>query len=211
MENIEQTPKTTMKNKITFEDKKWEGTLLTIRTYPDPVLKKVALPVEEFNEELATLCHNMIYTMYMCNGIGLAGPQIGLSQRIFVIDVDYNRQKVIAENGEEETLLTNMKPQIFINPVYRNTTDKKIMFQEGCLSLPEVYDDVERFESIVVDYLTPQGEPQTLEAKDLLSICIQHEYDHIEGIVFIERLSQLKKKFYAKKLTKDKKRHAEAP
>lgn len=181
-----------------------EGELLNIHTYPDPVLTKKAVNVEEseFNDELKVLCKNMLYTMYNAPGIGLAAPQIGLSKRIFVIDVEYNREETSEDSGEYT--LSNFEPMIFINPVIKeeigNTT-----YQEGCLSLPGVYEDVKRAGEIIVEYQDTDGNKQEIKATELLSICIQHENDHLDGIVFIDRLSTLKKNFFKKKLTKAKK------
>lgn len=187
-----------------IENYKFEGKNLEIVTYPDPVLTKVAEEVkaEEFNEELAELCKNMLYTMYNAPGIGLAAPQIGLSKRIFVIDVDYDREET--EEGSGEYVLSNFNPRVFINPKFK-LKEGDITYQEGCLSLPGVYEDVKRFEHVVVEYQNTSGEVQEMEANELLSICIQHENDHLDGIVFIDRLSSLKKNFFKKKLIKQKK------
>lgn len=182
-----------------------EGELLNIHTYPDPVLTKVAQPVEahEFNDELKVLCKNMLYTMYDAPGIGLAAPQIGVSKRIFVIDVDFTREETF--EGSEEYTLGNFNPLVFINPKFV-LEDGQTTYQEGCLSLPGIYEDVKRFERITVEYQDTDGNVHQIEASDLLSICIQHENDHLDGIVFIDRLSALKKKFFQNKLIKDKKR-----
>lgn len=185
-----------------LENYKLEGELLNIHTYPDPVLTTVATEVTEFNDELALLCKNMLYTMYHAPGIGLAAPQIGISKRIFVIDVDYSRDETAEDSGEYT--LGNFNPRIFINPKFVET-DGQTTYQEGCLSLPGVYEDVKRFDTIKVEYQDVKGETHTLDADELLSICIQHENDHLDGIVFIERLSQLKKSFLKKKLIKAKK------
>ena len=113
-----------------------EGDLLNIHTYPDPVLTKKAEEVVEFNEELKTLCKNMLYTMYNAPGIGLAAPQIGLSKRVFVIDVDYNREETSEDSGEYT--LSDFNPMIFINPIIKEKVGQTT-YQEGCLSLPGVY------------------------------------------------------------------------
>lgn len=179
-----------------------EGDLLNIHTYPDPVLTKVAEDVTEFGDELKTLCKNMLYTMYNAPGIGLAAPQIGLSKRIFVVDVNYNREEVSEGSGEYS--LSDFDPMIFINPIIKNK-DGEITYQEGCLSLPGIFEDVKRFEKITVEYKDTDGNDHSIDADELLSICIQHENDHLDGIVFIERLSALKKSFFKKKLMKAKK------
>lgn len=180
---------------------KLTGEMLPIVTYPDPVLTTVATEVTEFNEELETLCTNMLYTMYKAPGIGLAAPQIGLSKRIFVVDVGYSREET--EEGSDEYVLGNFNPMVFINPKIV-LKEGEITYQEGCLSLPEVYEDVKRFEHIKVEYQDTKGNQKEMEAHELLSICIQHENDHLDGIVFIDRLSQLKKNFFKKKLIKAK-------
>ena len=192
-----------------LENYKLEGERLAIKTYPDPVLKKIAIPVEEneFGDELTRLCFDMLYTMYHAPGIGLAAPQIGISKRIFVMDIDYDREEVELADGEITHKLSNFNPRVFINP---QITDKEgeIVYQEGCLSLPGIFDDVKRFEQCKVTYQNLLGETEVLEAKDLLSICIQHENDHLDGVVFIERLSMLKKNLYSKKLIKQKKKQS---
>ena len=178
------------------------GELLPIHTYPDPVLTTKAQEVTDFNDELKVLCTNMLYTMYQTPGIGLAAPQIGLSKRIFVIDVDYSREETAEGSGEYT--LGDFNPRVFINP---KIVDKEgeIVYQEGCLSLPGIFENVKRYENIKVEYQNTDGEKLEMAADELLSICIQHENDHLDGIVFIERLSPLKKNFFKKKLTKQKK------
>lgn len=185
-----------------LENYKLEGESLEIRTYPDPVLTTVAKDVTEFNEELKTLCKNMLYTMYKAPGIGLAAPQIGVSKRIFVIDIDYERDETEEDSGE--FLLSGFNPMIFINPTFREK-EGETTYQEGCLSLPGIFEDIKRFESIIVDYYDTEGNQQSMEAAGLLSICIQHENDHLDGIVMIDRMSKLKKSFFKKKLIKAKK------
>lgn len=184
------------------ENYKLEGSQLPIHTYPDPVLTKVANEVTEFNDELKTLCKNMLYTMYHAPGIGLAAPQVGISKRLFVIDVNYKRTET--EEGSEEYVLSEFDPMILINPVIVEK-DGEITYQEGCLSLPGVYEDIKRADNIVVKYHDTEGVENILKAKDLLSICIQHENDHLDGVVFLERLSTLKRNFLRKKLLKAKK------
>ncbi|MAZ49289.1 MAG: peptide deformylase [Halobacteriovoraceae bacterium] len=185
-----------------LENYKLEGESLPIKTYPDPVLTKVAEEVTVFDQELQTLCKNMLYTMYKAPGIGLAAPQIGVSKRIFVIDVDYERDETEEDSGEY--LLSEFNPRIFINPTFKEKVGETT-YQEGCLSLPGIYEDIKRFESIVVEYNDVNGELKTMDADGLLSICIQHENDHLDGIVMIDRMSKLKKSFFKKKLIKAKK------
>ena len=140
--------------------------------------------------------------MYHAPGIGLAAPQIGVSKRIFVIDTDYSREETEEDSGEYE--LGNFNPRIFINPIIKDTNGE-IKYQEGCLSLPGIYEDIKRYETITVEYHDVHGNKQELNADELLSICIQHENDHLDGIVMIDRMSTLKKNFFRKKLIKAKK------
>jgi len=190
-------------------DYKLEGENLPIFTYPAPVLKKIAVEIKEtdFGEELNTLVRNMLFTMYHAPGIGLAAPQIGKSIRLFVMDVDFTREEIANSDGEQEYKLSNFNPRVFINPVIRDKTGE-MLYEEGCLSVPGVYEEVKRAEHIFVDYLDLEGNKQTLEANELLAICIQHENDHLDGIVFLERLSMLKKNLLTKKYLKQKKKPA---
>lgn len=186
-----------------IENYKLEGQELEILKYPDPILSKKALPVHEFNHELKTLVHNMLYTMYQAPGIGLAAPQVGVSLRLFVMDVDYDRETITNSAGKEEIRLSGFSPLVLINPIISGTSGTTT-FEEGCLSVPGIYEEVKRFKSIHVSYQDMEGNKCELSADELLSICIQHENDHLDGVVFIERLSNLKKNFYKKKILKEK-------
>ncbi len=186
-------------------DYKLEGELLPIHTYPDPILTLVAKPVSVFDKRLEKLVRDMLFTMYHAPGIGLAAPQIGVSERLFVVDVDFDREEVTRADGTEDVEYSNLNPMVFINPVFR-VKEGKTVGKEGCLSVPDVYEEVTRAERIVVDYQDLQGNPCSLEADEMLAICLQHENDHLDGVVFIDRLSPLKKKFFKTKLLKDKKR-----
>lgn len=188
---------------MNLEKYKLEGNELSIVTYPDPVLSTKAKPVTEFTPELANLVKDMLFTMYHAPGIGLAAPQIGLGHRLFVLDVDYDRETVTNSSGKEEVRLSNFNPLVLINPEITGKSGTTT-YEEGCLSVPGVYEEVKRYKTIHVKYQNLKGEPCELEADDLLSICIQHENDHLDGIVFIERLSNLKKNFYKKKMVKEK-------
>lgn len=171
--------------------------------YPDPVLKVKGEEIREFDESIKKLAEDMLLTMYKAPGIGLAGPQIGISKRIFVLDVDYERDCI--DEDEDLYQVSNLNPTVFINPVLRDL-EGETTYQEGCLSLPEIFDDVIRFETLVVDFYDVNGEKHSMSADGLLSICIQHENDHLDGIMFIEKLSTLKYNFYKKKMIKEKKR-----
>ena len=191
--------------KNSLEHYRWEGKLLTIFTYPNPMLKLVGSPVEVFDQKLEDLCFNMLFTMYRSRGIGLAAPQVGISQRIFVMDIDYERRKERLANGEAFYQPKGFNPLILINPVISNRQGK-VVFCEGCLSLPKIYDDVTRYRFCTVDYQDIKGQEHTLKAEELLSICIQHENDHLDGIIFLDRLSPLKRELYIKKILKQSKK-----
>lgn len=186
-----------------IENYKLEGTELPIFTYPDPVLSTVAAPVTVFDAELEKLAMDMIYTMYVTPGIGLAAPQVGVSKRLFVIDVEYDREVIKNSEGRDEFRYSNMNPMVVINPVFKEKTGSTT-YEEGCLSVPGVYEEVKRSENVVMEFQDIKGNKHTLNAEGLFAICLQHENDHLDGIVFIERLSNLKKNFFKKKLAKEK-------
>ncbi len=188
---------------MNIENYKLEGDRLPIFTYPEPVLSKKAVPVTEFTPKLAKLVKDMLFTMYHAPGIGLAAPQIGESLRLFVLDVDYEREPFTNSAGKEEYKLSDFNPMVLINPVITGKSGSTT-YEEGCLSVPGVYEEVKRHKSVHVRYQDLSGEFHELDADDMLAICIQHENDHLDGVVFIERLSNLKKNFYKKKLTKEK-------
>lgn len=185
--------------------KQGSNDLLEIFTYPDPVLTKVATEVTSFNGELKKLALDMLDTMYEAPGIGLAAPQVGISIRMLVLDIDFKFEDKTNNEGKVEKLVVNQNPMIFINPVI-TAKEGKIKYQEGCLSLPKIFEDVDRFEKITLEYQDLDGKKQTIDAEGLLSVCLQHEIDHLDGIVFIDRLSRLKKSFCKKKLLKQKKK-----
>jgi peptide deformylase len=182
-----------------------EGELLEIKTFPAPVLLKKAKPVTEFNDEIELLCKNMLYTMYKSPGIGLAAPQIGEGIRLFVMDVNYKREEITNADGEEDYKLSEFDPHVFINPEIIEG-DGEILYEEGCLSVPGVYEEVKRKNRIVVKYQDLSGAEHQIEAEELTAVCIQHEYDHLDGIIFLEHLSLLKKNLYKKKFIKKAKR-----
>ncbi|MBC7713314.1 MAG: peptide deformylase [Rhizobacter sp.] len=181
------------------------GTKLPISVFPAPILKKVAAPVTEFNDELRSLIKDMFYTMYHAPGIGLAAPQVGVSLRLFVMDIWFEREKVTLPDGSTEYRYFDFKPMVVINPVFKEKSGE-IVHEEGCLSVPGVYEDVKRAEFVTLEYQDMHGNHHTLEADELLSVCLQHENDHLDGIVFIERLSFLKKQLIEKKFLKKHKK-----
>lgn len=168
--------------------------ILPIVLYPDPVLKEKAKQVEEITPEIKELLSNMAETMYDAPGIGLAAPQVGVSLRACVVDVGENK-----ESGRVPRLYKLINPEII-------KKEGKIKYEEGCLSIPGVHEVVQRFSNISVKALDDNGEEFILEADDLLSICIQHEIDHLDGILFTDRLSGLKKRLVQSKLNKLKNR-----
>jgi len=160
--------------------------LLPILRYPDPRLHKVAQPVQAFDARLHTLIDDMFETMYDAKGIGLAATQIDVHQRLIVIDVSEERDQ----------------PLVLINPEITWASAERVKGEEGCLSVPGIYDGVERATSVKVQALDRHGQGQTLEAEGLLAICIQHEMDHLLGKVFVEYLSPLKQGRIKTKLAK---------
>lgn len=189
------------------------GELLPILVYPNPILEAISTEVTEFNDELTTLVQNMLTTMYDAPGVGLAAPQIGVNKRLFVLDVNYDREveETNDQDREDEDVivtLENLDPMVFINPVITQKIGETT-YKEGCLSLPDTFEDIHRALKVVVDYLDINGEKQQIEADGLMSICIQHENDHLDGITFMNYLSQLKKGFYRKQLLKEKRRRGQ--
>lgn len=160
--------------------------LLPILEFPDPRLRTIAEPVTEFNDELRQLVKDMFETMYDAPGIGLAATQINVHQRIITIDT-----------SEEKN-----NPLVVINPQIEVLADETERMQEGCLSVPGFYEDVERPNKIRLTALNEFGEEYTLEADDLLAVCIQHEIDHLEGKLFVDYLSPLKRNRIRSKLDK---------
>lgn len=165
--------------------------LLTILEFPDPRLRTQAVPVTQVNAALNTLIDDMIETMYAANGIGLAATQVNVHQRLVVIDVSDERNA----------------PQVFINPEIIAREGVEVT-EEGCLSVPGAYEEVERAERISVKALDRTGKEFTLEADGLLAVCIQHELDHLQGKLFVDYLSDLKRTRIRKKLEKEHKQRA---
>lgn len=191
-------------NSSLLDNYKLEGEKLEIFKFPSPILKKIATPVVKFDEDLQTLVKNMLFTMYHAPGIGLAAPQVGHSIRLFVLDIDYDREKVTLADNTEEYRLDNFAPSVFINPIFKSKSGE-LIHEEGCLSVPGIYEDVKRAEFVTMDYQDLSGAFHTIEADELLAVCLQHEFDHLEGVIFIERLSLLKRQFIQKKFLKKQK------
>ncbi len=181
-----------------------EGTELPILTYPHPTLSKVAKPVTVFDDSLRAMIKDMIFTMYKAPGIGLAAPQVGKSVRLFVVDIDYDRDEITLPDGTEDYTLSNLHPLVFINPTFRDA-EGEILYEEGCLSLPGIYEEVSRANAITIDYQNMFGEACSLRAEGTLAVCLQHENDHLDGKVFIDRISFMKRNMIKKKFEKKKK------
>ena len=158
---------------------------------PEPILRKKCDPVEKVDDELRKLMNDMIETMYKAPGIGLAAIQIGILKRIVVIDI---------AKGEEKK-----NPLFLVNPEIMHRSKKTSVYEEGCLSLPEQFAEIERPAECTLKYLDYNGKEKQLKADGLLATCIQHEVDHLNGILFIDYLSKLKKDMIIKKLVKKKK------
>src|ERR1700722_7092734 len=162
-----------------------------ILTAPDPRLQAVSIDVETVDGEIRKLVDDMAESMYAAEGIGLAAVQIGVPKRGIVIHLAQKEGK--------------QNPRAYINPKILWASEEMAVFEEGCLSVPEVWDDVERPPRIKAEYLDRDGNKQGLEADGLLATCLQHEMDHLNGVLFIDHLSRLKRSMVIKKLTKAKK------
>ena len=165
--------------------------ILPIIVAPDPRLKVTCQPVDELTPELVTLMDDMLDTMYDAPGIGLAAPQVGVQQRIIVADVSKH---------EEER-----NPYQMVNPEVIWSSREFFDYEEGCLSLPEQYADVSRPKQVKISYLDRDGSSRLVEAEDLLAVCLQHEIDHLEGVLFVDHITKLKRDLILRKLRKMKK------
>jgi peptide deformylase len=158
---------------------------------PDPRLKVVSTPVEKVDAEIRKLAEDMADSMYAADGIGLAAVQIGVAKRVIVMDLDQ-------KDGKKDW-------RVFINPKITCASEEMATFEEGCLSVPEIWDDVERPARIKAEYLDLDGKKIEIEADGMLATCLQHEMDHLEGVLFIDHFSRLKRSMAIKKLSKAKK------
>lgn len=170
--------------------------LLPILAYPDPRLRTIAQPVTAFDDALQTLIDDMFETMYDARGIGLAATQIDRHIQLIVMD--------LAKEGEAPA------PKVFINPTVTPLTEELAPYQEGCLSIPEVYDTIERPARVKIEATDREGKPFTVEADGLLAVCIQHEMDHLNGVLFVDYLSTLKQSRAQEKVKKVLKAKAKA-
>ena len=168
--------------------------LLPIYTAPDPLLKTVSKPVDTVDAEIRKLVDDMFETMYAAPGIGLAAIQVGVQKRLLVVD--------IVGKGNQDAA---PQPMALINPEITWVSDHDATYEEGCLSVPDHYADVVRPAEVEVSYLDVDGKEQSLHADGLLSTCVQHEMDHLDGILFLDHLSALKRNMILRKLLKQKK------
>ena len=165
-------------------------TVKTILTEPNKLLRQISEPVSQVGELERGLMNDMLDTMYESNGIGLAAIQIGVPKRIIVMDISKDKD--------------NKNPMYFVNPIIRNKNEELLTYEEGCLSVPGQFAEIDRPSRCEVEYLDYNDNKQNLKAEGLLATCIQHEIDHLEGILFIDYLSKLKKTIIIKKLSKQK-------
>jgi peptide deformylase len=159
---------------------------------PDPVLRQVSSPIAQVDDAVRKLSDDMLETMYDAPGIGLAAIQVGIPKQMLVIDLH--------KEGEEK------QPRIFINPEILHSSDERSTYEEGCLSIPDYYAEVERPAKVTVKYVDIAGKEQIVEAEGLLATCLQHEIDHLNGVLFIDYISRLKREMVIKKFTKAKMR-----
>lgn len=164
--------------------------LLTILEVPNPLLKKKSEPVAQVDDDIRKLTDDMLETMYEAPGIGLAAPQVGVLKRIVVIDVSRENEP--------------RRPYRMINPVIIDRSEERVMHDEGCLSVPEQYAEVERAKSVTVRYTDENGKERELHAEGLLAIAVQHELDHLDGKLFIDHLSKVKRDMIVRRVEKER-------
>ncbi len=173
--------------------------LLPIYETPDPVLRQISSPVEQVDDALRALIDDMFDTMYAAPGIGLAAIQVGVPRRLLVIDL---------QEPEEEEGEPVRDPRVFINPEILETSETTQPYQEGCLSVPDQYAEVDRPDRIRARWLDENGKQYEEEIEGMLAVCLQHEMDHLEGILFIDHLSRLKREMILRKIAKARKQAA---
>ncbi|MEQ7872590.1 peptide deformylase [Sphingomonas sp. ASV193] len=170
--------------------------LLPIYETPDPMLRQISTPVENVDDELRTLIRDMFDTMYDAPGIGLAAVQVGVPKRLLVMDL---QEPADPDDPESPPV---KEPRVFINPEIVGASDRKVPYSEGCLSVPDQYAEVMRPDRVTARWLDENGEHHEEELDGLLAVCLQHEMDHLEGVLFIDHLSKLKRDMVLKKLAK---------
>ena len=175
--------------------------LREILTEPNELLRKKSLTVEKVDKDLQKLMDDMLETMYAAPGIGLAAIQVGVPKRVIVLDIGLRDE---SEDTNNEKQIVKKNPMYFVNPEIITKSINNSTYEEGCLSVPGQFAEIERPDKCHIKYLNYYGEPKELVAEGMLATCIQHEMDHLEGILFIDYLSKLKKSMIVKKLTKQK-------
>ena len=176
--------------------------LREILTEPNKILRQKSLAVDGVDGDLQKLMDDMLDTMYAAPGIGLAAIQIGVPKRVIVLDIGW-RDK--SESINDQKYEGRKNPMYFINPEIIERSTNNVIYEEGCLSVPGQFAEIDRPDKCHIKYLDYYGQPKKLVAEDMLATCIQHEIDHLEGILFIDYLSKLKKSMIIKKLSKQKK------
>jgi peptide deformylase len=159
---------------------------------PDKRLRSVSKPVDKIGDDVRTLVADMFETMYEAPGIGLAAVQVGVPLRVVTMDLSKREE--------------HAEPKVFINPEIVSSSEEKSVYEEGCLSIPDIHEDVERPARVRIRYVDLEGKPQEAEAEGLFATCIQHEIDHLNGVLFIDHISKLKRDRVVKKFTKSAKR-----
>ena len=175
-------------------------TIRKILTEPNKILREKSLKVENVDKDIQSLMDDMLETLYAAPGIGLAAIQVGVAKRVIVMDISRDRNK------DKEP---KKNPMYFVNPEIIWKSEEKFTYEEGCLSVPNQFAEIDRPKQCHVKHLDYYGHPQELKTDGLLATCIQHEIDHLEGILFIDYLSKLKKEIIIKKLSKQKKENVE--
>ncbi len=167
--------------------------ILNVIRYPNSVLKTQAKPVEKVDESILELIENMTTTMYESRGIGLAANQVNVLLRVIVVDVNWK---------DQEGQIVDKNPIALINPEITKESEDLSIYSEGCLSIPGIYEEIERPSAVTVSFLNKDGKKEEIEADGLLATCLQHEIDHLDGKLFIDHLSRLKRNFVVKKYKK---------
>jgi peptide deformylase len=183
--------------------------VLPIVLAPDPRLKTKSEPVETIDESILTLLDDLLDTMYAANGVGLSAVQVGVLKRVIVVDTEWGSPRYEEEGGGDITIDPDTakegNPIKMINPEIIATSDDEASYNEGCLSFPGQFSEVTRPEKITVKYLDENGDERILQADGLLSTCIQHEIDHMNGVVFVDHVSRVKRDLILRKMKKAKK------
>jgi len=179
-------------------------TIRKILTEPNKILREKSLRIENVDKDIQRLMDDMLETLYAAPGIGLAAIQVGVAKRVIVMDISRDRDKDRDRNKEPKK-----NPMYFVNPEIIWKSEDKFTYEEGCLSVPNQFAEIDRPKQCHVRHLDYNGQPQELKADGLLATCIQHEIDHLEGILFIDYLSKLKKEMIIKKLSKQTKESVE--